>query len=826
MAGAMVGSVLLAVMTGRWYLALLGLAYPITTMVPVLLGKVSRTQPPAIADLPDVAGGTGAGWADGARGPLALRGEADAIAAVARAILLARRARCPVTVSADAPGEFALPWHETWFSWLPGNDLSDNARIVLVGPGGVPPSWARAVADVSDTCVTVVEGDATHVYPLVATRAATAQAVARAVAGASAAPLPAQVRYADLPRLPRPATGRSLKVPVGADGEGPVYFDMDEDGPHLLVAGTTGAGKSAFLETLVLALANDWGPDDVTFALLDFKGGAAFGAMRDLPHVAGLLTDLTPDLADRALAALAVEISARKRALAEAGFASFALWEAAGGAPPRLIVIADEFQELAATHREALPDLVRLAAQGRSLGLHLVLATQRPQGAVTPEIRANITTTVALRVASESESRDLVGSPDAAFIPRDCPGRAITSRAGSLRVWQVALPGTVPTPALDLAHTRRGGDAGALAAQAAAAWRDQPAASPLWLDALPAVVAFATPRGDGIWLGRFDDPTSRTQGDLWWSPRSGALAVAGPPGSGRTATLRLVAAQARAVGLTPVWLPEDPREAARTVALASGRSDVLLIVDDALRSLARLSAHDRGEAHDALVALAAAGAPLAYAVPVSGHHRMTQHAGTRVVLAGGTSQEDAAWGVPRALSARPYSPGAARVGRGEAWSEGRIAYTDHVDGESLVTTLPGPSSTPPDFHSPAGQTALGWGGDACEAVLVPSAAALVVIGPPSPARHAAVIALEASANPERITVHESIHTVPPAQRSTAVLVLTDPTGRAVRECYRGDSVGLADDRPGPGRVVVIANGAAMTTQLWEPTPSQLVAARA
>ena len=160
--------------------------------------------------------------------------------------------------------------------------------------------------------------------------------------------------------------------------------------------------------------------------LVDYKGGATFDALAALPHTAGVLTDLDPAATTRALTSLRAEVRRRERVLAAAGARDLAGYRAArrgrrharrGAGLPRLLVVVDEFRALADTHPEVLSGLVRLAAQGRSLGIHLVLATQRPAGAVTPEIRANLTARICLRVLDAADSLDVLGVPDAARLP-------------------------------------------------------------------------------------------------------------------------------------------------------------------------------------------------------------------------------------------------------------------------------------------------------------------------------------------------------------------------------------------------------------------------
>ncbi|WP_255371605.1 FtsK/SpoIIIE domain-containing protein, partial [Cellulosimicrobium sp. CUA-896] len=254
---------------------------------------------------------------------------------------------------------------------------------------------------------------------------------------------------------------RALRTPLGVGADGAVVsVDLVADGPHVLVAGTTGSGKSELLQTLVAGLALGRSPAELTFALVDFKGGASFGACGRLPHVVGQVTDLDAGLAGRALAGLRAELHRRERVLADAGAAS--VDELPAGTLPRLVVVMDEFRALADDLPDFLPGLLRVAAQGRSLGVHLVLATQRPAGAVSADVRANITLRLALRVVDAADSRDVVDTPHAALVPARTPGRLVL-RCGAAP--PVACSARAPGPPCgqarpERARPRDGGRAG------------------------------------------------------------------------------------------------------------------------------------------------------------------------------------------------------------------------------------------------------------------------------------------------------------------------------------------------------------------------------
>lgn len=237
---------------------------------------------------------------------------------------------------------------------------------------------------------------------------------------------------------------------LGESGTGPVSIDLVRDGPHLLVAGTTGSGKSEFLRTFVLGLALDQAPEHLALLLIDYKGGSGLGTLASLPHCVGCLTDLSSESTGRALISLRAELRRREQLCAEHG--AYGLAElrrvSPSSCPPRLVVVIDEFRMLSDEVPTAVPDLMKIAALGRSLGVHLVLATQRAQGAVTPDIRANITSSVLLRVQTAGESQDLLGSAAAAAISIDIPGRAFLRRGTEPPVaFQVASCSDLPAPA-------------------------------------------------------------------------------------------------------------------------------------------------------------------------------------------------------------------------------------------------------------------------------------------------------------------------------------------------------------------------------------------
>ncbi len=217
-----------------------------------------------------------------------------------------------------------------------------------------------------------------------------------------------------------------LGAPVGLGAAGVVSLDLRRDGPHGLVAGTTGAGKSELLQSMVTALAASHPANRLTFVLVDYKGGAAFADCVALPHTVGFFTDLDAHLARRALISLNAELRRREEILREHGAKDIVDMEARfpARAPANLLIVFDEFAFLKKEVPEFVAGVVDIAQRGRSLGVHLILATQRPSGVVDDHIRANTNLRIALRIADEADSTDVIDRPDAAHIPKSLPGRA------------------------------------------------------------------------------------------------------------------------------------------------------------------------------------------------------------------------------------------------------------------------------------------------------------------------------------------------------------------------------------------------------------------
>ncbi|MDT7545029.1 MAG: segregation ATPase FtsK/SpoIIIE, family [Actinomycetota bacterium] len=376
------------------------------------------------------------------------------------------------------------------------------------------------------------------------------------------------------------AAGHSTTAVLGRGPDGPFTVDIARDGPHMLVAGTTGSGKSELLQSLIASLALGNRPDELNLLLVDFKGGAAFGPCAHLPHTVGMVTDLDGARVERAIASLTAELRRREAALAAVGTKDLDDYRRHGHADlPRLVIVVDEFASLADELPDFVGGLVGIAQRGRSLGVHLVLATQRPEGVVSADIRANTNLRLCLGVTRESESRDVIDSPAAAGISRGTPGRAYartghadltpfqTGRVGGRRPSVVspdAAPIVLVDPAVDLGEPipltpsdrlEETTDLSLLvdACRSAAERLRMPAARSPWLPPLPELLCIdevAAPdeqvgrpgRVAPLVFGLCDVPDSQTRRPLALDlDTSSHLMILGSPRSGRTTALRTIA---------------------------------------------------------------------------------------------------------------------------------------------------------------------------------------------------------------------------------------------------------------------------------------------
>lgn len=322
----------------------------------------------------------------------------------------------------------------------------------------------------------------------------------------------------------------TLEVLLGFnDRREPVFVDLVSDGPHALVAGSTGSGKSELLRTLISNLASRYRPEQVQFLLVDFKGGASFQAFEQLPHTLELLTDLEPQAVMRVVNGLQIELRRRERLLRTHRVADCAQLDLEFRLA-RIVIVVDEFATLV-TEMPALHAVFSdIAARGRSLGIHLVLATQRPSGFVRDALAANCALRFCLRVASPSEAAAILGASSVEQVVSFPSGMCVhTVRGQVLAPWRVHLNSQEFLSELaqctqgDIAPTRP------------------------WQPPLPELLNIADwpPLALGeCYLGLSDHPEEQRQDQVVFRPKAdGPLTILGGRGSGKTMACHLIATQ-------------------------------------------------------------------------------------------------------------------------------------------------------------------------------------------------------------------------------------------------------------------------------------------
>jgi len=382
-----------------------------------------------------------------------------------------------------------------------------------------------------------------------------------------------------------PSSGSNLRGLIGQGAHGEFVLDLRIHGPHALVGGTTGAGKSEFLQAWVLGMAAANSPKRITFLFVDYKGGAAFADCIKLPHCVGLVTDLSAHLVRRALTSLKAELRYREHLLNEKKAKDLVSLEATGDpdCPPSLIIIVDEFAALAKEIPEFVDGVVDVAQRGRSLGMHLIMATQRPAGVIRDNLRANTNLRIALRMADETDSTDVIGTPLASSFDSRTPGRgAVRTGPGRIALFQSGYAGGQTTSEPEPARI----DVETLCFGAGAPWEIPSDRAPKpqqsgtkdisrivssicqaaaitaipeprkpWLPDLDSaydlatLFAASTQRArdtsvTALALGVMDDPANQAQHPVFWNPDEGNLAIYGASGSGKSSTLRTIAVSA------------------------------------------------------------------------------------------------------------------------------------------------------------------------------------------------------------------------------------------------------------------------------------------
>ncbi|MFT4215257.1 MAG: FtsK/SpoIIIE domain-containing protein [Microbacterium sp.] len=383
---------------------------------------------------------------------------------------------------------------------------------------------------------------------------------------------------------PRRKNAGTLRAIVGQGASDAMTLDLRAQGPHALVGGTTGSGKSEFLQAWVLGMAAAHSPDRVTFLFVDYKGGSAFADCVDLPHCVGLVTDLTPHLVRRALTSLRAELHHREHLLNRKKAKDLLELEKRQDpeCPPSLVLVIDEFAALATEVPEFVDGVVDIAQRGRSLGIHLIMATQRPAGVIKDNLRANTNLRIALRMADESDSRDVVDDEIAASFPASVPGRAIAKtspgrlvpfqsaytgawttvdegaaevRVAELRFgagpeWEPDLPAESDAHAEDLGPNDQRRIVSTLVRASEIARLPRPRRP--WLDDLPSLVDLRSLANDAdarIPIALLDVPERQVQEPAVFVPdRDGSLIVYGTSGSGKSTLLKTIGT---VVGMRP-----------------------------------------------------------------------------------------------------------------------------------------------------------------------------------------------------------------------------------------------------------------------------------
>lgn len=534
---------------------------------------------------------------------------------------------------------------------------------------------------------------------------------------------------------PPPSSAASLSAVIGSTGRSAALVDLVANGPHAIVGGTTGSGKSELLVSWVTSLADRYPPDVVTLLLVDFKGGAAFDPLRRLPHVVGVVTDLDAVSAARALQSLRAEVRHRERRLRDGGARDIAALPSL----PRLVIVVDEF----AAMLDGFPDLhalfVDVAARGRSLGMHLVLCTQRPAGVVRDSLLANCGLRMSLRVTNRADSTAVLGTDDAAFLPATIPGRlALAGPDGTVTV-QVASASE---------HDLN---------RAAGRWPPPAERRRPWLDPLPPQVERESLTGaaDGIRIGLADYPAEQRQDTAVWHPGvDGSLLVLGRARTGKTTLLDTIEAEATRMDSFAVERIGSDAELAWDVihSLAAGlprrttdATGVLLLVDDLDSLLAGIDPDDAVELRDGILALLRDGPRVSVWLVVTMQRlagptgALGGFVGSTVLLATANRQEHLLAG-----------------GETASWVEGRRAGSALWRGVTVQLCAPEVQPSPPRHAASRTVAPIEWRGSAVT-LLVSSAPSrrveeILAGNAADPARAPVRVAALADVSSGRITV--------------------------------------------------------------------------
>ena len=529
----------------------------------------------------------------GRRGPVVLDaregigifGSPVAAMAIARGVVVQLLESIPPQdVTVVAPDDPAWAWIASGAHTVLRSDADDCQVVrVLTDAGDFTVATAKSSEHLPRECRIRLPADAADpaVLPYALAEhdaAAHARLLSQAAQAAGmhkAGDLPARVELEHLLANQRDGAPGTLRARFLASTE-PVDVDLVTDGPHAVVGGTTGSGKSELLVSWVAALASAYSSSVLNVLLVDFKGGASFAGLEDLRHCVGLMTDLDEAGALRAIESLKSELRHRERVLAEAGVRSIEETDVL----PRLVVVVDEF----AAMLQELPDLhglfVDIAARGRSLGVHLILCTQRPADAVRDALMTNCGLRICLRVNDEGDSHAVVGSGEAAKIPLAARGRCIVQVSGKARVpAQSAIAG-------------KGCIAALVEASKAGPHPRLPYRPPLAATITPEQVT-AKARNGGVVFAVADRPAQQRQDAVQWAPTDGSVVVVGGAGCGKTSLAARLSEVPAAVFVNDVealWdVVDDPADAS------------VIVIDDL--DLLLMQAGD-DHAHDLVTGLA------------------------------------------------------------------------------------------------------------------------------------------------------------------------------------------------------------------------------
>lgn len=521
-----------------------------------------------------------------------VRGPAPVTEAIARAMVLqlcVRHSVRSLAVSGEAVGPLGLTqlphagaarrgsWRLSIDFEVAGAAHADS-RIVLLAPNSPAPSGFGSVIDVADPVTAVLRtAEHTRSFAAEALSVRQAQAIIETLAEREelTAEPPQTLTLGDLlgevivpPAAP--PSRRGLAVTIGQGANASAVLDLVEDGPHAIVTGVTGSGKSELLVTWIAALAAAYSVDDVIFVLADFKGGTAFDALRALPHVAAVITDLDAASAMRGVLSLRAELRRREHALAAVGARDIA---DPAVKIPRLVIVVDEFAALLQEHPDLASVFTDIAARGRALGMHLILGTQRAAGVIRDALASNCPLRVTLRVTDISDSRLVIGSDDAALLPGDAAGRGLAllrrPQDATAHVFRVALTHARDIRNIALAQSN--------SARAMSPWHPE---LPLAITPEQVNAHFEPGESEGLVLGVIDDPAQQRQSPLRLRPGTDrGLLIIGGAGSGKSTIVRSLRAQAPGA----LAIPDDLEEAWTLVmrlATGTGTAPQLLLCDD------------------------------------------------------------------------------------------------------------------------------------------------------------------------------------------------------------------------------------------------------